>query len=110
MPLRPDLTEEEASRICMQQCRAGCCQGALYLRLSAAEVVAFRARAAALGVEALVEQAADGSGTMGFLEHEGARCPMLDPVSFACRIYADRPQRCRAFPDRARPDCPISGD
>jgi Fe-S-cluster containining protein len=81
----------------------------LYLSLSPAEVPRFRAHAAALGVELVLEQVADGTGTVSFLEHEGERCPMLDHATSACRIYPDRPERCRSFPEKARPDCPISG-
>ena len=93
----------------MHQCRARCCRGPLYLRLTASEVVTFKARAAALGVVLRLTQAADGSGSVGFLDHPGERCPMLDEATSACRIYEDRPQRCRAFPEKPRPGCAISG-
>jgi Fe-S-cluster containining protein len=93
----------------MHVCRAHCCRGPLYLHLTATEVPTFRARAAALGVELELNEAPDGSGLVLFLQHPGARCPMLDDVSSACRIYDVRPGRCREFPDRPRPDCPISG-
>ena len=33
---------------------------------------------------------------------------MLDPDTWACRIYADRPGRCRDFPERLTPGCPLS--
>lgn len=103
------LTPEAATHICMHQCRAGCCRGPLYLRLTAPEVRTFKARAAALGVVLKLTEAADGSGLVVFLEHPGERCPMLDDATSACRIYEDRPERCRSFPERPRPDCPISG-
>jgi Fe-S-cluster containining protein len=103
------LTPEAASRICMHQCRAQCCRGPLYLRLTKSEVRAFRARAEALGVELKLTEAADGNGSVGFLEHAGEHCPMLDEATSVCRIYEDRPLRCREFPDKPRPDCAISG-
>ncbi len=109
MPLAPHLTVEAASRICLHECRAQCCRGPLYLRLTASEVRDFRERAAALGVELKLTEAADGTGSVAFLEHAGARCPMLDARTSACRIYADRPARCREFPDGPRPGCAISG-
>lgn len=107
LTIRPSA--EAASRICMHECRSHCCRGPLYLRLAPSETTAFRAHAAALGVELDVIEAPDGSGTVSFLEHAGERCPMLDALSSACRIYENRPRRCREFPDRPRPDCPISG-
>jgi Fe-S-cluster containining protein len=109
LPLPMRLTREAATHICMHECRAQCCRGPLYLRLTAAEVIAFTARAAALGIVLKLRKAADGSGSVSFLDHPGARCPMLDDVTSACRIYEDRPERCRRFPDERRPDCPISG-
>lgn len=109
MHLASGLTLEEASRICMGQCKAMCCRGPQYLRLSADEVAAFRRHAAALGVDAKVVEAADGSGAVRFPDHPGDRCPMLDGATSACRIYAERPSRCREFPDRERPGCAISG-
>jgi Fe-S-cluster containining protein len=107
--LAAGLTPQAASRICMHECRAQCCRGPLYLRLTAPEVPTFRAHAAALGVELRLEEAADGSGSVGFLEHPGERCPMLDDATSACRIYEDRPERCREFPEKRRPGCAISG-
>jgi len=103
------LTLEAASRICSHECRALCCRGPLYLRLTTAEVVVFKAHAAALGVELELAESADGSGTVSFLEHPGQHCPMLDDATSVCRIYEDRPQRCRTFPEKPRPECAISG-
>jgi len=109
MHLAAGLTPEAASRICRHECRAQCCRGPLYLCLTAPEVGIFRARAARLGVELKLAEAADGSGTVSFLDHPGERCPMLDDATSVCRIYEDRPQRCRDFPERPRTDCAISG-
>jgi Fe-S-cluster containining protein len=107
--LAKGLTLEAASRICMHECRALCCRGPLYVSLGAPEVRMFREQAARLGVPLTLRESADGSGTVVFLEHEGERCPMLDGTTWACRIYADRPARCRAFPEKPRPECAISG-
>ena len=40
-----NLTPEEASRICMDQCRAMCCRGPLILRLEPDEVAVFHREA-----------------------------------------------------------------
>ena len=107
--LTPGLTPEAASHICMHQCRAMCCRGPLILRLTAQEAMAIKEQAAALGVALQMSQAPDGGGWVRFSEHAGERCPMLDATTFACRIYKDRPQRCRDFPERPTPGCAISG-
>ncbi|MFO0600459.1 MAG: YkgJ family cysteine cluster protein [Myxococcaceae bacterium] len=109
MHLRPGLGVEEAARICQLECKAQCCRGALFIELSAAEVATFRASAARLGVEANVRVAADGSGEVRFLDHDGDHCPMLDDATSTCRAYDDRPQTCRDFPRGVRPGCAISG-
>ena len=103
------LTPEEAGRICMHQCRAMCCRGPLYLRLTAGEVATFRDHATGLGVELHLIEAPDGSGAIRFLDHAGEHCPMLDDATSSCRIYPDRPSRCREFPEKTRPGCAISG-
>ena len=106
--LVPGLTPEAASRICMEQCRAGCCQGPLVLALTEDEVQPFTEQASALGVTALVTPAAGGAW-LRFAEHPGERCPMLDPETSACRIYDRRPRRCRDFPTGPTTGCAISG-
>ena len=103
------LTPEAASRICMEQCRAMCCRGPIILRLAPGETEGFQANAARLGVEARITANADGSGWLRFTDHPGDRCPMLDPEDFSCRSYADRPRRCREFPEKPEPGCAISG-
>ena len=107
--LRPGLTAEEASRICMDQCRAMCCRGPLLLELQPAELPAFEAAAIELGVKVKVNRTGDGGGWLKFSDHEGERCPMLHPDTMQCRIYDCRPFRCREFPERPTPGCPISG-
>jgi Fe-S-cluster containining protein len=107
--LAAHLTPEAASLVCRHECRAQCCRGPLSLLLTADEVRAFRAHAAALGVELRLAEAPDGTGTIRFLDHPGEDCPMLDGAASICRIYSERPGRCRAFPEKPRPDCPVSG-
>ena len=107
--LIPGLTAEQASRICMAECRAGCCRGPLLLELTAAEVSDFKRRAVALGLAVSIVRRPDSSGWLRFADYPGERCPMLHPDTFACRIYADRPGRCRRFPERKTPGCAISG-
>ena len=107
--LAPGLTPEAATDICMNQCRAMCCRDPYILRLSTSEAEAFKAHATSLGVPLTIEPAADGVGWVRFSEHPGEHCPMLDDATSACRIYKDRPQRCREFPESLTPGCAISG-
>ena len=104
-----NLTPEEASGICMDQCRAMCCRGPLILRLELDEVAVFHGEAVRLGTTADISSAADGGGNLLFLDHPGECCPMLDQATFACRIYEQRPRVCREFPRRPEPGCAISG-
>ena len=107
--LMPGLSQTAASHICMNQCRAMCCRGPLLLELTAAELPRFTDQAAALGVQLRVNRGNDGNGWLKFADHPGERCPMLDPATYQCRIYQQRPQRCRDFPEKLTPGCPISG-
>lgn len=107
--LIPGLTAEQASRICMAECRAGCCRGPLLLELTAVEAADFARQAADLGIAVEVARRSDGSGWVRFADYPGERCPMLNPDTFACRIYGNRPTRCRRFPERKTPGCAISG-
>lgn len=68
----------------------------------------FRRHAEAFGVQATIVLERDGAGAVRFLEHEGEHCPMLDGRTSACRIYEQRPARCRAFPEGPRPGCELS--
>ena len=105
----PGLTAGQASRICMAECRAGCCRGPLLLELTAGEAADFKRQAVDLGVTATVAEREDGGGWVRFADYPGERCPMLDADTFACRIYGNRPGRCRNFPERKTPGCAISG-
>ncbi len=113
--LMPGLTGEIASRICMTECKAMCCRGPLILELTEAEIEDFEERAApilpvdSVGAALKITRKEDGGGWIRFSDYDGERCPMLDPVTFACRIYEYRPQRCREFPQRLTPGCAISG-
>ncbi|MFQ6026600.1 MAG: YkgJ family cysteine cluster protein [Dehalococcoidia bacterium] len=105
---RTDLTPEAASDICMNQCRAGCCRGPLILRLSQAEAATLKQQALQLGIDLKSGFPSNTGGWLKFSDYPGERCPMLDPITFACHIYADRPQRCRDFPERLTPGCALS--
>jgi Fe-S-cluster containining protein len=102
---RPDAASTE---LCMGRCHAACCQGPAYLLLAAGEVSDFAAQGQRLGVPVRLRATAAGGAQVRFLEHPGDRCPMLDPTTFACRIYEARPGRCRAFPEARRPGCLLS--
>ena len=107
--LMDGLSPVAASQICMNECRAGCCRGYLTLAMTRDEVTSFRGHADRLGVEAKITTTSDGGGWLRFPDHPGAHCPMLDDATSACRIYEDRPQRCRDFPSDQLPGCAISG-
>jgi Fe-S-cluster containining protein len=107
--LMAGLSAEAAGHICMNQCKAMCCRGSLLLVLSSSEVNDFKERAESLGVEPAITRTQDGDGWVRFSEHEGEHCPMLDSLTSKCRIYEDRPQRCRDFPEVLTPGCAISG-
>ena len=107
--LMDGLSAEAASHICMNQCKAKCCRGSLVLQLTSSEVTTFTEHAAILGVTPLITPTPDGGGWLRFPDHPGERCPMLDDSTSACRIYEDRPQRCRDFPQNLTPGCAISG-
>jgi Fe-S-cluster containining protein len=107
--LRPGLTVEGAGDICMRECRAQCCRGPLVLELTGPEASELEGLARGLGINAGITPASQGGGWIRFADHAGERCPFLDGDTFACRIYAHRPGRCRAFPERPTPGCAISG-
>ena len=86
-----------------------CCQGPLLLELDPGEVAGFVAQGRKVGVAVAVNRGKGGAGWVKFADHPGERCPMLDPDTAECRIYADRPRRCREFPEKLTPGCPISG-
>ena len=105
----PGLSEEDASRVCMEECKAICCRGPLVLRLDKDEVQEFSRLARDLGVELVLRDAPEEAGWVRFSDYAGERCPMLDGVTWACRIYKNRPTRCREFPQGPIPGCAISG-
>ncbi len=107
--LKGGLSPEFASHVCMNYCRAMCCRGALVLSLSDGEADDFQGCADELGVAVSMVRKDGGGAWVRFSDHEGERCPMLDPGTFKCRIYERRPQRCRDFPEKPTPGCPISG-
>ena len=85
-----------------------CCQGPLVLRLTKDEVDDFRSRAQSRGLGPVRVHAWGSGGIVRFTDHPGDRCPMLDPDTWACRIYQHRPSRCRDFPEKLTPGCPLS--
>lgn len=107
--LAPGLNVEEASHLCMTQCLAQCCRGATILALQPHEVVLLKQRADEFSVTLMVEDRPGGVGWVRFTDHPGNHCPMLDDVTSSCRIYEERPQRCRDFPERVTEGCIISG-
>ena len=108
--LKPGLRLREANTICMEQCRGQCCRGALILRLGKNEVAEFKEMGAYLGIETNISVSRYGDAWVKFSEHIGDHCPMLDPDTSQCLIYDNRPARCRTFPEKPTPGCPISID
>lgn len=101
-------TGEALVQLCAGTCGAQCCRGPAYLRLSADEAARLRAHGERLGVEVKLKRGLAGTSTLDFPDHEGERCPMLDPRALTCRIYDERPARCRAFPEAPREGCALS--
>ena len=108
--LKQGLTREVAHIICMNQCKGQCCRGPLILRLEQTEVAGFKTLGRSLGIETHVSPSLDGGAWVKFTEHTGEHCPMLDPNTSECRIYSNRPRRCRSFPEKPTPGCMISSD
>lgn len=106
--LRPGLTAATASQVCMNECKAQCCKGPLILRLNNEEVLAMEARARCLGIDLAPTRTASGDGWLRFSDYPGECCPFLDGAASVCRIYDDRPRRCREFPEKPTPGCAIS--
>jgi Fe-S-cluster containining protein len=108
--LKAGLTPEAASHICMNQCKAMCCRGPLILQLTWDEALTFMGHGASLGIDVHIIRAPNGDGWVRFTDYEEECCPMLDSHTSVCRIYQDRPRRCRDFPERATPGCSISSE
>ena len=107
--LKLGLTVEAGSSICIERCRAQCCQGPLVLRLSEEEKLIFQQKADGMGTTLKITLLGQ-SWILKFQDHQGGRCPMLDSGTSICRIYNDRPSRCRLFPGKPIPGCAISGN
>ncbi len=105
--LKPGLTVEAASSICIERCGAQCCQGPLILKLSGEEKLIFQHKADHTRIP-LKMTLLDKSWLVKFQDHQGARCPMLDSESKKCLIYEDRPRQCRTFPSHPIEGCEIS--
>ena len=103
------LSLEQASHLCMSRCGGMCCRGNLILVLGAGEINRFQRLAAELGIDTQVETRPGGEGWVRFARHPGEHCPMLENDTSACRIYEERPQRCRDFPETVVAGCIISG-
>ena len=107
--LKPGLTVEAASSICIERCGAQCCQGPLILCLSAEEKRTFKRKADRMGMPVNMTSFGE-SWLLKFQDHKDACCPMLDSETKKCLIYEDRPQQCQAFPSRPIEGCAISLD
>ena len=107
--IKPGLTVEAASSICIERCGAQCCQGPLILCLSAEEKRAFKHKADQMGMS-LNMTSLGQSWLLKFQDHEDGCCPMLDSETKKCLIYEDRPQQCQAFPAGPIEGCAISSD
>ena len=107
--LKPGLTVEAASSICIERCGAQCCQGPLILCLSEEEKLVFYNTADRTYIHLAMTPSGE-SWLVKFQDHQGSRCPMLDSETKKCLIYEDRPKQCRAFPSGPIEGCEISYD
>ena len=107
--LKPGLTVEAASSICIERCGAQCCQGPLILCLSAEEKRTFKRKADHMGMPVNMTSFGE-SWLLKFQDHKDDCCPMLDSETKKCLIYEDRPQQCQAFPVGPIEGCEISSD
>ncbi len=107
--LKRGLTVEAASFICIERCRAQCCQGPLILCLSEEEKLIFQQRADDMFTP-LKMTLLGQSWLLKFQDHQGGRCPKLDDETMKCLIYEDRPSQCREFPSGPIDGCEISHD
>jgi len=107
--LKPGLTVEAASSICIERCRAQCCQGPLILCLSEEEKLIFQQKADGMGTPLKITLLGQ-SWILKFQDHQGDRCPMLDSETMKCLIYEDRPSQCHEFPSGRIHGCEISYD
>ncbi len=107
--LKPGLTVEAASSICIERCGAQCCQGPLILCLSEEEKLTFHHTGDSMCIP-LVMTPLGESWLVKFQDHQGSRCPMLDLETKKCLIYEDRPRQCQAFPSAPIEGCEISSD
>ena len=106
--MKPGLTLDQASNICMNECMALCCQGPLILSIEEHEIDLFKNKAQAIGTTVYVHKATNKGGWVRFSDYPEDHCPMLNPKTFACNIYDSRPQRCRDFPTKPTHWCAIS--
>jgi Fe-S-cluster containining protein len=107
--IKVELSTKDASDICMNKCKALCCRDPYILTLLTGEIDSFRTEANNLGISLDIEMSANGEGWVRFSEYEEQSCPMLDSANSICKIYDNRPMRCRDFPDSIIPGCEISG-
>ena len=98
------------NRICIEQCKASCCRDPYILVLEADEVKSFQSVAVDMGLDLKIQAMVDGSAWVKFSDHLNQSCPMLDSGTSICRIYNNRPSRCRLFPGKPIPGCAISGN
>ena len=107
--IKVGLSTKEASDICINKCKALCCRDPYILTLLSNEIDSFTVMANNLGISLDIEISAAGEGWVRFSDYSEQSCPMLDSANSICRIYDNRPKRCRDFPDAVIPGCEISG-
>ena len=97
--LTPGWLRPPSLALCAEECGARCCRQRRLVILSASE----GARLKAKREDVLIAQGTDGRLAMLL----NPICVFLHPETNRCTIHAERPDACRAFPQRPSVGCRV---
>jgi Fe-S-cluster containining protein len=93
------------ANICSVQCGAKCCRAPGQVIVSRQEATKLKALASQLKVKLVLLSAPILGHRLSLdFDKNGGKCPFLSRENL-CRIYEDRPEGCRNFPDRPTMGC-----
>lgn len=93
--------------ICADECGAQCCRAPGHFKLTRTELVPLRQAANRLHVRFTVVATAAPDTVVADHALNGGTCAFLDRKTNLCRVYEDRPDACRRFPERYEPRCAL---